>query len=125
MIESRALNENWDIYFDKARSAFVENSQAVAQHVKARLWAFLGEWFLDETAGTPWFQSVFIKPVDMVQVEFILKERILETTGVKELVTFNLTFSNRETLEDKKRTLRLDFSYVDIYDVTVEESIDA
>lgn len=104
---SRALNSDGDIYFQGARSAFVSDSAEVAQHVSTRLKFFLGEWFLDENAGTPWYQSIFVKPADLAQIEINIKNRILQTGGVTDLVTFNMRYSPRE--------LVVDFTYTDEY----------
>jgi hypothetical protein len=89
-----ALNDNNDIFSRNGRIAIVENIDEVAQHIKTRLLLFLGEWFLDVEAGTPWFQEVFVKPVDISEVEAILKNRILQTPGVNELTKFNFTYES-------------------------------
>lgn len=103
----RALNSQGDIYFEGARSAFVSDSLEAAQHISTRLKFFLGEWFLDETAGTPWYQSIFVKPADLAQIEINIKNRILQTDGVTDLVTFNMRYERRQLI--------VDFTYTDQY----------
>lgn len=99
---ARALDpNNWDLYLKGDRIAFIENNDEVAQHIRTRLLLFLEEWFLDVEAGTPWFQKIFIKPADLLEIEVIIKDRILQTDHVKELTSFDLSFDNR--------TLSIDF----------------
>ena len=66
---------------------FVTGAEATAQAVRARLRLFLGEWFLDVSQGTPWFQSILGKaPQDVAEIE--LKNRILSAPGVAQIRKF-------------------------------------
>ena len=122
---SRALNENWDIYFTGGRSAVAEDTAQIAQAIRVRLQFFLTEWFLDITAGTPWYESVFVKPANIPQIENIIKDRILQTEGVVNLESFDMSYTQLKSGEIPPRTLSITFTYVDIFGETVEESIDA
>lgn len=90
-----ALNKDNDIFIDATGAlAAVEDGAEVVQHVRTRLQFFLDEWFLDLTAGTPWFQTILVKPVNLGTVESIIKARILETPGVDKLLTFTMDFDS-------------------------------
>ena len=67
---------------------FVEDAEAVAQGVRARLRLFLGEYFLDLQEGTPWFQSILGKtPQDIAEVT--LKQRLSTTPGIRAIERFD------------------------------------
>ncbi len=55
----RKLTSTGDYTFGQGASNFyVNDAQAVAQAVKTRLALWEGEWFLDTTEGTPYFQQI-------------------------------------------------------------------
>lgn len=63
----------------------------VAQRLFVRFNFFLGEWFLDTTEGTPWFEYIFTKgPNDQV-VRTVLASVIRSTEGVTALLRLNYT----------------------------------
>ncbi len=64
------------------------------QRLKQSLIFFLGEWFLDETDGVPYYRDILIKSPDRITVESAFKAAILETPGVLELLEFNITYEN-------------------------------
>jgi hypothetical protein len=78
---------------------------AVRQAVRIRLQAFLGEWFLDTTVGTPLLQQVLgQKNPNPAALHGVFRNRILGTPGVASLEKLELTFDRRA------RTLRVDFA---------------
>ncbi len=50
--------QTWDLVFENGDLAFSTGVEAVGQAIRFKLQLLQGEWFLDETAGTPWFQNV-------------------------------------------------------------------
>jgi len=66
--------------------------EAIRQHMQIRFQLFLGEWFLDEEAGVPWFRDVLIKNPSFVVVQEILKTVVLDTPGVIELLAFDFSY---------------------------------
>ncbi|RYY51373.1 MAG: hypothetical protein EOO06_01180 [Chitinophagaceae bacterium] len=72
-------------------------TETVAQRLKIRLLTFQGEWFMDTTYGVPWFQRILgIKQSSKSAVDLIFQQKILEEPGVKEIVSFDSTFVNRQ-----------------------------
>lgn len=67
--------------------------EAIRQHLQVRLRLFLGEWFLDTTVGVPWFQQVFQKNTTFIVVQQVLKDAILSTPGVIQLLKFNFDYA--------------------------------
>ena len=71
-------------------------TEDVGQRLKIRLLTFMGEYFWDTTYGTPYWQRLLgVKQTSKAAIDLIFNQKILEEPGVKEIVTFNSTFSNR------------------------------
>jgi len=72
-------------------------TQTVAQRLKIRLLTFQEEWFMDTTYGVPWLQRLLgQKQASKSGIDLIFQQKILEETGVKEIVSFESTFQNRQ-----------------------------
>lgn len=82
----RALDSNLDMTFGKGALNFlVDSPAAVAQSVLTRLKLSTGEWFLDQTAGTPWSTQVLGTNTQNTY-DLAIRTRILNTTGVTGIV---------------------------------------
>ena len=88
----RALDSNNDLIIESGNIKLVEDGSETVQHVRTRLLFYFNEWFLDIKAGTPYFEQVFTKPVNLANIESILKSRVLNTPGVKSLTEFSLSY---------------------------------
>lgn len=76
-------------------SSMIVNEQAdvVAQRLTIRLRTFSKEWFLNTEYGVPYFQRILRKGVNKTTVDNVLREQILEESGVLEIVSFNSEFN--------------------------------
>ena len=63
-------------------------TDSVLQLVTQRIKFFLGEWFLDNSAGLPWFQQILVKNADQSTVDGLLRDCILGTPGVVALLAY-------------------------------------
>ena len=81
-----------------------QGADAVKQHVTQRLRMFTGEWFLNLSEGVPYFQNILVKNPNPDIVDSLIKDTILSTPGVDELLSFNLEY------DAALRTLIVDFS---------------
>lgn len=100
----------WDLKIDQntgdLTSGFVTGQDEIVQRVLIRLWRHLGEWFLNTSAGLPWYQG----PSPYIAGELSRKTGILgtrnfryadnwirneiaETKGVKRVIDFNTHFN--------------------------------
>lgn len=113
----RALNSSNDIFLSKGSFKTVEEGAEVVQHVRTRLLFYYGEWFLDKSAGTPYLESIFVKPADLGLIESILKQRILETPGIEKLTEFSMAFDGVD------RSLSISFSAETIYSTINNEEV--
>jgi len=116
MIE-HALNANNDLFLNNGQIDLIDQGAQVLQHTRTRLLFYLGEWFLNVESGTPWFQEIFRKPVNLDVTEFIIKSRIIETDGVAELMQFSLNY-NKDS-----RTLEVFFSARTIYNNIISSEV--
>lgn len=85
---------NTDIVLENGDLALIEDSDAVAQHIRQRLKTFYGEWFLDTSVGVPYYQDILRKNPNPDVVEQLLRNEILGTPGVIELMKFEMDFQN-------------------------------
>jgi hypothetical protein len=70
-----------------------DNTQEeIAQTIKTRLRLFSGEYFRDVTDGTPWFQVILDKNATLAARDAAIKQRIVQTDGVLQLVTFETDY---------------------------------
>lgn len=63
----------------------INSPQCVAQAIDTRLKLWMGEWFLDNTEGTPWRQQILGKSANP---DAYVRSAILGTQGVVALLTF-------------------------------------
>ncbi|WP_380183595.1 hypothetical protein [Kalamiella sp. sgz302252] len=90
----RREEQDGDYAFGKGDSAFLVNSpECVAQAIQTRLQLWYGQWFLDTAEGTPWLESIVGKQ-NSAAAELMLRQRILDTQGVKSILAFHSTFNS-------------------------------
>lgn len=118
MATGRALDSNNDILVKDGRIAIVADGAQVVQHVRTRLQFYLEEWFLDLASGTPWYQEVFVKPINLSNIESILKARIVQTPDLSTITEFSMVLDNPST-----RILKINFSAETIYGLINPEEI--
>lgn len=83
---------------------FVEDQDQITQNLAIRLRFILGEWFLDITAGVSYYQDFFIKAPNQIRMESVLKQEILSTRGVNQILSFSSNF------DDTRRIYSVTFS---------------
>ena len=92
-----------DIAFDGQRMSLVQGRRAVAQRILMRFNLFLGEWFLDMTAGFAYREYVLVKNPDLARLDVLFRAHILKTPEVIGLKEFELSF------DGPNRTLSVSF----------------
>jgi hypothetical protein len=77
-----------DLFLDASNNlVLARDAAAIGEHAKQRMKMFVGEWFLDTTAGLPWLPrpgafAIFDRPYLAGQSEALIKAEILDTPGV-------------------------------------------
>lgn len=117
MSDLRLDEQTYDYELENGDLVLTEKSDAIRQHIQQRLWTFFGEWFLDTSVGVQYYQVILVKNPSLDNVEGILRETILATPGVMELLSFDLDYTSetREfSVEFQARTIDevIDFSQV-------------
>lgn len=87
--------ETHDLHIKGLDLALVSDSEALRQTLKVRLLFFINDWFLDTTAGLPYFESILVKNPNIPSIESYLKAKILDTEDVTSLIAFDLILENR------------------------------
>lgn len=85
---------------------FATGKEATRQGALRRLRLFMGEYFLDATAGTPWFDDILGKSERDI-AELALRERIATSPGVVAISEFRMNF------EPRNRRLRVEARLID------------
>ena len=97
------IDASGDLDIQNGQLVLIEGQEEIKQHLEQRLRTFLGEWFLDETLGIPYFDNILKKNVIPSEIESIFINEIVSTPGVVRLLTFDLT------LDKELRQLNLTF----------------
>lgn len=102
-----ALGTDWDLALSASGDVqTVDGIEAIRQHLICRLRFFLGEWFLDERDGVPYWERVLVHNPDEATIGEALRRTILGTPGVSALASFSLT------IDRQARSLALVFEAV-------------
>ena len=92
-MQYRKLNPAGD-YTLGSGADFLKNSpETVAQAVLTRLRLWKGEWFIDTADGMPYSSEVLGKRYQRKNPDSIIKQRILGTPGVSEIVSYSSAFN--------------------------------
>ncbi len=100
--KSLKLTEDLDLSFVEGKLQLVTGATRTRQKLRIRLSTFLGEWFLDQRVGIPYFRDVLVKNPDEAIVRGIFADVITSTPEVLTLDRLDLDLSGR--------TLSLDFA---------------
>ena len=98
------FDDDHDMTLDGQDIKFTDETNIVVQRLTIRLQTLLGEWFLDNTVGVPYTQTIFEAGTDLSDVYDIIRRVIIETDDVLSLKTLELT------PDADARSLRIDFS---------------
>ena len=108
----RRLNDDGDMTFGSQQADFLRNTpETVAQAVVTRLKLWLGEWFIDQTEGTPYQQAALGKHT-RASIEPAMRSRILETEGVTSIEEFDLSIDPDDRKATINATINTDYGQV-------------
>jgi hypothetical protein len=110
------LDSDGDWRFGKGKAVYLRRSEAIRQNVVTRLRSFTDDWFLDTTAGLPWFELLGHRETErriLREVEAV----VLATGGVRAIERLRMTPPGR----DRAATIEIDV--VDIFDERFTESL--
>jgi hypothetical protein len=81
------LNPCGDLDITEGRLSIVSGADAVRQRWLIYVRTFLGEWFLDQSIGVPYFQRLLKKRVTRTDVKEIFSRATLEVPGIRQVVS--------------------------------------
>lgn len=87
-----ALDINGDWLVQNGDLQLIGDGPAIVQAVKIALQFFQGEWYLDESVGMPWWQSILIKNPDVGLVTAAFRKQILSVAGVQSIESLVLAW---------------------------------
>ena len=102
------LDDSGDIDLSTGQIQWIDGSDAIIQHIKSRLNFAVGNFIIYPESGMPYFLYVFGSKNKNLASN-VLKQRILDTPGVKAISDFYFDFNNT------KRILKLSFKLTTIY----------
>ncbi len=98
-----ALVPAGDLKLDSGTFSFTEGPDFIRQKLSCRFKFFVGEWFLDQREGIPYYQHVLVKNPRLELIRSLFKKVILTTPGVSSVVNLDLF------LDASARTLSCSF----------------
>lgn len=101
-----------ELVIENGDLAFVSGVEAVKQSLMIRLRFFLGEWFLDNTAGVDWF-SVLGKKFTPEQPRALARKALLETPGVDAVTSLDVAFDGRTRALSVRWSVSTDYGQLD------------
>lgn len=78
-----------DIAHEGGLISYVNKAEETVQRIRTCLRRIMGEWFLDETAGLPYFSGSMLGSKDIEYVKLIIRQEIAKRTGVKNINEIN------------------------------------
>ncbi len=81
------LNDCGDIDYTNGKLTIVTGVDAIRQRWLIYIRTFLGEWFLDQSIGVPYYQRVLKKAVSRNELKQVFKTATLEVPGVVQVVS--------------------------------------
>ena len=99
-----ALTTSHDLDTSSLDLKLVDKAAQVRQQLLIKLKLWRGEWFLDTEFGTPYLQQILGKQLTLSGALAALRKSILEVEGVRQIISFNYSFSNAT------RKLTVDFT---------------
>lgn len=104
IVDLKLDTDDWNYVLIEGQDlATVSGIDAIEQHLRQRLQFFRGEYKHDLTRGIPYHDEFFKKNPNPIVMDSILKDVILETPGVIELLSFQLD------LDESTRILSVTF----------------
>jgi hypothetical protein len=104
MIDMALDPQTGDLSIESFDIALVDGIDQIAQNLSIRLRFMRGEWYLDIAAGLPYYQYFFIKNPNQLQVETFIKNEIVNTTGINQILNFSSAY------DDQRRQFSVNFT---------------
>ena len=74
----------------------VDDDVSLNQRCVQRLRWFAGEWFINANGGIPYFEQVFVRPVDAGAVAVVLSDALMQIDDVESVEVEEIALSQEE-----------------------------
>ena len=108
----RQLDQKGDMAFGAgSQNYFIDSAQGVAQVAKTRLMLWLGQWFLNQSDGTPWYEDVLGFNTQNLR-DAAIRARLAGTPGVTAILAY------QSQLNQQTRAFTVEATLATIYGQT-------
>ena len=98
---------DYDFRIIGGRLQRVTGADAVAQRLRVRLHAYLGEWFLDRRFGLPWYDGEMLGASNSRLISPLIRREILKDPEVEAVLSFAVSQIGRQlSIQATVRTTR-------------------
>lgn len=111
------IDDSGELVIEDNDLVFVSDLDQVMQHVKIRLRTFYGEWVFDTTRGIKYFEEIFVKQPNKSVVDGLIKQAIIETAEVTELVEYSSVIDEVSRQIDISATINTIYGTMQITEV--------
>jgi len=88
------LDSTGDLDITNNRLSFVTGIDYIAQSWRIRCLTILGEWFLDQRIGIPYFQHILVKNPNWNLIRSIYRKTTYSVSGIKEIIALKLNLNS-------------------------------
>ena len=81
-----------DLALKRGSPYYIDGPDYIRQKLSIRFRFFLGEWFLNQLEGVPYFRDVFVHNPNLDVLTTLFKNIVLDCPGVLSLKSFKLHF---------------------------------
>lgn len=93
-INDLALDGDGDLSIVDGTLQTVDGDAHLSQFLRIRLLTFLGEWFLDQRIGVPYFRDVLVKDPNPTVLRGVFRRVIANTPGVVQILAFSTSLES-------------------------------
>ena len=111
------LDDSGDVDITSNDLSLVTGPDEVKQLLTQRLRTFLSEWFLDNTVGIPYIQSIFQKQSDFNLTRSLILTEIAQTPGVLEVQEYELDYTRGNRKLDVDTRVRVEDDVINFSEV--------
>lgn len=104
-----AINEAWDIEVVNGVIVRSFDTDQVRQLIETRLLLVQQEWFLDLSAGLPWFTEMTGRQANQFTIRSYISNEIINTPGVESLQSLDMDY------DSGARKLNIVYVYTDVF----------
>lgn len=84
-----------DLLLNNGDMVLLDGAARIAQQIKVTLLTWYGEYFLDNTFGVPYLESIMVKAPNRADIEWLLRQRILDVPGVDSVTSMSIQHDNQ------------------------------